>query len=121
MNASPIARSSAGSPVRSGNLWSSPQTRGTYPNRLIQCRRSAEIERGVLTRLRPAARDHLLLRVELHAVAARGVQVAIEGASPAGEGEVGHRRGHRDVHSDHAGLGLAHELAGRPAVAGEDG
>jgi hypothetical protein len=47
------------------------------------------------------------------------VQIAEEAFLPAGEREVGHRRGHADVDADVADLGFVAELARRGAAARE--
>ena len=49
------------------------------------------------------------------------MQVAEEGAVPAGEWEPRHRGGHADVDPDHAGIEMAFELTGGVPAAGEDG
>src|SRR5438034_5682691 len=65
---------------------------------------------------RPALDHHLGLGVELHAMAALGVQIAEEALLPAREREEGHWRGHADVDADIAGARLAAKLACRRAA-----
>ena len=50
-----------------------------------------------------------------------GVEVAEEGAFPAGEGKEGHGRGDADVDADHAGVDAGGIFAGGFAALGEDG
>src|SRR6478736_371362 len=71
--------------------------------------------------LGPASESYFLAGVKLDAFGALDVEVAEEGAVPAGEREPGHRGGHADVDADHAGVEMPLELAGGVAAAGEDG
>src|ERR1041385_9232100 len=69
----------------------------------------------------PATRRHLLLREELHALAALHVEVAEERIVPAVEGKPCHRSGHADVDADHAAVDAMLEFARGLAGTCEDG
>ena len=75
----------------------------------------------LVARVGPAAGDDLGARVEVDALGAVHVRVAEQARLPPAEAVVAdrHRDGHVDAH--HADLHVELELAGRAAVAGEDG
>src|SRR6185503_19148600 len=80
------------------------------------CRDSLPRSVGTLAGSEPAADDHLLVRVELDAVAAVRLEVAVEAALGAAEREVRHRCRNADVHPEHARLDAITILA-RPLAA----
>ena len=75
---------------------------------------------NLLTTLGPTGRDDLGLRVEAHALGAVNVGVAQQRLLPATEGVVGDRNRDRHIDTDHAGLDIDDEVAGRVTVGGED-
>src|ERR1017187_9684239 len=69
----------------------------------------------------PAGQNQLLSGIEHHAFHALHVQVAVKRPVPTREGEDRHRRGHADVHADHATLDFSGEMLRPAAAAGKDG
>src|SRR5581483_10094997 len=74
----------------------------------------------VVAAFKRACHRHLLLGVELDALFALDVHVAVEAVVPAREGERSHRSRHADVDANHAGVEVALELTCGPSAAGED-
>src|SRR4029077_17941656 len=79
---------------------------------------TAQTRRQLL--IRPAARDYFCLCIEVHAIFTQRVQVAKEGALPAGEGEERNRRGHAYVDAHHPCRHVLGKLPGSAAGAGKD-
>src|SRR6476659_8725746 len=69
---------------------------------------------------KPPRNRHLLVGVELERVAPVHLQVAEKAVARAAEWEVGHGRGHADVHADHGRRRPTREFARRLAARRED-
>src|SRR5258708_3342744 len=87
------------------------------PNSFLNQRSSAQICGKIILLLliRPPARNHPGLRVEMHAVFSQCVQIAEERVSPSGKREEGHRSGHAHVDPHHSGGDVLSKLARRAA------